>query len=253
MGKRENDSKSSPVILTFREYPPTTVYIGFQRYKTKIFIPNPTRCYKCQRYGHTAGSCRAKLRCPRCSLEHEFKDCPLNAVENASNASNLKCPNCGGNHSAAFKGCSAFIKAKEINIVKVSNKISYAEAVKKFQSENISRTRASVNTVEGSAAVHQNMENTKVKLPSQTVNAAFTSTPLSVNFPISNNHTTCVPSSDSVTQLTNQSETLSSLFTLLLKIIQSPNLPSFCEALQKFISDYLGNIAVDNSININGR
>lgn len=43
------------------------------------------RCYKCNGFGHSSRVCTVKVCCPRCSEEHEVKDC---------SAANLKCINC---------------------------------------------------------------------------------------------------------------------------------------------------------------
>ncbi|GBO11583.1 hypothetical protein AVEN_202519-1 [Araneus ventricosus] len=31
------------------------------------FIPNPLRCFKCQRFGHSQTNCRGTLTCARCA------------------------------------------------------------------------------------------------------------------------------------------------------------------------------------------
>ena len=44
-----------------------------------------TRCYKCNKFGHSSQSCKAKEVCPRCSEGHKLVDCK---------ATTLKCANC---------------------------------------------------------------------------------------------------------------------------------------------------------------
>ena len=41
------------------------------------------------------------------------------------------CANCGGDHSAAYRGCLEFQRAAKIQQVKTTGKLSYAEAVLK--------------------------------------------------------------------------------------------------------------------------
>ena len=41
-----------------------------------------------------------------------------------------KCVNCGGQHAGVFTGCITFQDAREISRVNITEKISYAEAVK---------------------------------------------------------------------------------------------------------------------------
>ena len=75
-------------------------------------------------FGHVAAICRGKKRCGKCGGEdHEYGQCQ----EGVS----VKCCNCGGSHSAAYKGCQAHKRAAEVQRVKVEEKLTYAEAIQK--------------------------------------------------------------------------------------------------------------------------
>ncbi|XP_055924530.1 uncharacterized protein LOC129956622 [Argiope bruennichi] len=52
------------VVLTF-ETPvlPKFIRAGYLRCNIRPYIPNPLRCYQCQRYGHSRQSCRGKMVC----------------------------------------------------------------------------------------------------------------------------------------------------------------------------------------------
>ena len=53
---------------------------------------------------------------------------------NAQNVnSSLRCANCQQAHSAAYRGCPMYQKQKDIMEIKVTNKISYAEAAGKLK------------------------------------------------------------------------------------------------------------------------
>ena len=93
-------------------------------YIVREYIPPPLRCFKCQRFGHVAGQCRGKLRCAKCGGEHEYGKCGKDDV--------LKCCNCGGQHSAVYGGCEKQREAKEVQKIKVTYKVSYADAIKKI-------------------------------------------------------------------------------------------------------------------------
>lgn len=86
-------------------------------------VPPPLRCFKCQKYGHVAAVCKGKQRCGRCGGEHEYGKCV--------NGAKLKCCNCGGEHSSAYRGCEASKRAVEIQRIKTSEGITYAEANKR--------------------------------------------------------------------------------------------------------------------------
>ncbi|GFU71534.1 putative RNA-directed DNA polymerase from transposon BS [Trichonephila clavipes] len=54
------------LILTFnRPKLPPTLKAGYLNCKIRPYIPNPLRCFKCQRFGHSQISCRGQLTCSR--------------------------------------------------------------------------------------------------------------------------------------------------------------------------------------------
>ncbi|GBN23787.1 hypothetical protein AVEN_104396-1 [Araneus ventricosus] len=56
-------------ILTFNT-PRLPEYIkaGYVRCSVRPYIPNPLRCFKCQRFGHSKTNCRGTLTCSRCAV-----------------------------------------------------------------------------------------------------------------------------------------------------------------------------------------
>ena len=107
---------------------PLHLFMGYKRITVKEFIPHPIRCFNCQKYGHISQNCRSKQKCPVCSEEHSFEQC--------QNKDKKKCSNCGGNHSAGYKGCQVFKEAKEIKELSYQKKITYAEATKQMKFPN---------------------------------------------------------------------------------------------------------------------
>ncbi|GFV46230.1 uncharacterized protein TNCV_5037181 [Trichonephila clavipes] len=110
------------VILTFSSPTlPQTIKAGYLNCKIRPYIPNPLRCFKCQRFGHSQTSCRGQLTCSRCaSVGHASTDCLLE----------LKCINCSQAHSADSKLCPKWRTEKEIQVIKTNKNISYPEARK---------------------------------------------------------------------------------------------------------------------------
>lgn len=72
---------------------------------------NTVQCYRCQRYGHGSKFCYLKPVCVKCSQQHLTADCKSvlgnSAEQNAAMREQIKCANCGGNHTASYKGCSS--------------------------------------------------------------------------------------------------------------------------------------------------
>ncbi|GFT80881.1 hypothetical protein TNCV_4746861 [Trichonephila clavipes] len=89
------------LILTFNTPDlPQTVKMAYIRCPVRPYIPNPLRCFQCQRFGHSKTVCRGQPTCSRCAeaIIHRF----LALVQ---------------------PGYS-----KEITALKIKNKISYPEA-----------------------------------------------------------------------------------------------------------------------------
>ncbi|GFY21079.1 uncharacterized protein TNCV_3991231 [Trichonephila clavipes] len=123
------------VILTFNSPNlPTSIKAGYINCKIRPYIPNPLRCFKCQRFGHSQTACRGQLTCSRCaSVGHASSDCTLEQ----------KCVNCSQPHSADSKLCPKWKIEKEIQTIKTNRNISYIES-RKFITPQPSQTYAQV-------------------------------------------------------------------------------------------------------------
>ncbi|QRV81763.1 Reverse transcriptase from transposon X-element protein [Ceratobasidium sp. AG-Ba] len=68
-------------------------------------IDEPIRCMKCQKYGHKAGSCKARQdTCSRCAGDHRQSACP--------NPGKTVCANCKSDeHPSWYRKCEAYAKA----------------------------------------------------------------------------------------------------------------------------------------------
>ena len=111
---------SNAIILTFGTHTlPEYIKAGFLHLPVSQYIPNPLRCYKCQRYGHHKTNCRGNQSCQVCSEEgHDSRDCNKTA----------KCRNCEGNHPAYSKDCPAWEQEKKIVKTKVEKNVTFKEA-----------------------------------------------------------------------------------------------------------------------------
>ncbi|GFU35918.1 uncharacterized protein TNCV_4030261 [Trichonephila clavipes] len=119
------------VILTFNSPNlPTSIKAGYLHCKIRPYIPNPLRCFKCQRFGHSQTACRGQWTCSKCaSVGHASSDCTLEQ----------KCVNCSQPHSADSKLCPKWKIEKEIQTIKTNRNISYIEA-RKFITPQPSQT-----------------------------------------------------------------------------------------------------------------
>ena len=111
------------LILTFNSRKlPDRIEAAWFNYKIKEYIPRPRRCFHCQAFGHVMRSCRLKAqglpaRCINCGkdIHGECHDSP-------------SCIHCGGNHSSLSKECEVFLFEKEVQCIRVKERVTFREA-----------------------------------------------------------------------------------------------------------------------------
>ena len=105
---------SETIKITFKsDQIPKGVKLCGSYYKTRPYIPFPIQCWKCQRLGHTRGSCKGKTRCRKCGGNHEKKDCTSTV---------MRCTHCSGPHHANSRECTVIQRACKLEKEKVLNK-----------------------------------------------------------------------------------------------------------------------------------
>ncbi|XP_055936892.1 uncharacterized protein LOC129966489 [Argiope bruennichi] len=66
---------------------PDSIKAGYMKLIVRPYVPNPLRCFKCQRFGHSKANCRGALTCALCAAAgHESNEC----------SQKEKCVNCKG-------------------------------------------------------------------------------------------------------------------------------------------------------------
>ena len=103
--------------------PPQHVKCAYTRLPVEDYVPNPMRCFKCQKYGHTMNKCNSQALSGRCGTkeqDHSTREC----------RGKPQCVNFKGEHPAFSKKCPKFLEEKEIQSLRVKRKISFTEARK---------------------------------------------------------------------------------------------------------------------------
>ena len=117
-GNRRN---TNTFIVTFSTATtPKYLKIGYIRVPVSIYIPNPLRCFKCQRFGHGSRTCKGDTRCANCGqVGHNSSDCHEQP----------KCCNCSGTHSASSKECPKWVLEKKVQQIKAEKGVSFVDSL----------------------------------------------------------------------------------------------------------------------------
>ena len=101
-----NSIPTNSFILTFDSpKPPTRIQVAYLNLEVRPYVPNPMRCFGCQRYGHTKVNCQRQTVCARCGkADHSEENC----------SADPKCVNCNGQHAAHSKECVKWQEEKAI-------------------------------------------------------------------------------------------------------------------------------------------
>ncbi|GFW37720.1 hypothetical protein TNCV_4629251 [Trichonephila clavipes] len=117
---------------------PERVSIGFEMFKTNLYVEKPKQCTNCWKFGHFPKFCRSSIKC-LCSLNHPENECKETEIK--------KCSSCGEAHEANSKICKKYQDEVEIFKIKVEQQISRNEAVEKFQNLKIPHTQLKHTTI----------------------------------------------------------------------------------------------------------
>ena len=127
-------------------------------------------------FGHTAVRCKNSVPgCPRCAGLHTFEHCNSNFV---------KCRNCGGDHSAAYKGCPKYAWVKDSLKAAVQQNRPYSEVLKSNRPDLAKRIELA-KTKQINKSENKRVDSTpdvqaQVRLPhiSRTLSTSSVSTPV---------------------------------------------------------------------------
>lgn len=120
INKNGNLEPTNTIILTFRlPSPPKFIRAAYMQIPVALYVPNPLRCYKCQRFGHSQTTCNRTPLCARCGkVGHDDKSC----------SAQPHCCNCKGDHVAYSKDCPEWQKQRKITQIKYERNITFPEA-----------------------------------------------------------------------------------------------------------------------------
>ena len=97
---------------------PKEITVGYLKVKVALFVPNPMRCFNCNKFGHTSQRCKVAAKCTGCGKDNHEGQCEGPTL----------CSNCNGPHASSANDCPVWQKEKEIQRVRVEKRISFPEA-----------------------------------------------------------------------------------------------------------------------------
>ena len=121
--------ETNTLLLTFNSATiPPNLKIFYRIIPVELYIPNPLRCFNCQRFGHHESNCSEDPgsvceRCGKGNHDHHTSQCK----------NPIKCVNCGKDHTPKSNLCEIWEKEKEIIKIKVTKNITFPEARKLFE------------------------------------------------------------------------------------------------------------------------
>ena len=120
------------LILSFSTYKlPSVIKAGWLNFKVKPCIPSPIRCYHCQMYGHLIQKCKKRINQEPAVCQNCGKNAHGECNEHPS------CIHCGEGHTSSSKNCSKYIFEKEVQAIKVIEKVTFKEARRKVLDRQI--------------------------------------------------------------------------------------------------------------------
>lgn len=89
--------------------------LGYTKYPVKECEKPPKRCLNCHKFNHTILSCKELNKsCAKCKKQAHTGEC----------TSQLECVNCGGKHSAYYRGCPSYKDAVKRSFAQLVNNIN---------------------------------------------------------------------------------------------------------------------------------
>ena len=109
---------TNTMFLTFNTPDlPKEITVGYLKVKVALFVPNPMRCFNCNKFGHTSQRCKVAAKCTGCGKDKHEGQCEGPKL----------CSNCNGLNASSAKDCQVWQK-EEIQLVRVEKRISFPEA-----------------------------------------------------------------------------------------------------------------------------
>jgi hypothetical protein len=141
--------KSGLLFVTFgTNEPPEYLTVGCLKLKVRPYIPAPMRCFTCHKFGHISKTCpnQSTPKCYNCCEDKHIQ------TRDEKCTRQQKCMNCGSNdHNSYNRTCSELKRQVEIQTIKVTQKVSFSEAVKRSNIQRKTYAQVTANNSQTTA------------------------------------------------------------------------------------------------------
>ena len=94
---------------------PKEITVSYLKVKVALFVPNPMRCFNCNKFGHTSQRCKVAAKCTGCGKDKHEGQCEGPKL----------CSNCNGPHASSLKIARSGRRRRRFNVSALRNAYSF--------------------------------------------------------------------------------------------------------------------------------
>lgn len=126
--------------------------------------PGFSQCHRCQRFGHSQMKCTANPKCVKCAGNHHTLECTKDKTTPAT------CANCGGQHTASYRGCNQWPKLRGTEHHATKPGTSYADTLKTNKNSNKEQEMTMANLFQNFHKMYTEMQKIAMQMSSMFAN-----------------------------------------------------------------------------------
>ena len=143
---------TNTLFLTFNTWEmPKEITVGYLKVKVALFVPNPMRCFNCNKFGHTSQRCKVAAKCQWCGKDKHEGWCEGPKL----------CSNWSGPHTSLAQDWPVW--QKEIQHICVEKRISFLEARQLVEAKMLTVVSGSKSYV-AAASIRKEMKTVECQL-----------------------------------------------------------------------------------------
>ena len=131
---------------------PDCIICGFFNLQVWKYVPNPLCCFESHRFGHTQEHCMSQAICVYCGQKAHCPPCQ----------SSPHCIDCDDPHGSNSRDCPKFRMEREIQKIRVTDKVSFLKARHHYQAQlPVNYSWSSVSVLKSSSSTSSSSQTTQ--------------------------------------------------------------------------------------------